>query len=54
MFTTHTSDNPTTRLTPNKKHTLCCRVTPGHLEVYLSESAQHKIHQLYITDVAKG
>lgn len=50
MSTAHTSDNPTTRLTPNKKPTLRCHVTPGLLEVYLSESAQHKIHQLYITD----
>lgn len=50
MSTAHTSDNPTTHLTPNKKPTLRCHVTPGLLEVYLSESAQHKIHQLYITD----
>lgn len=54
MFTTHMSDNPITRLTPNKKPSLRCRVTPGLLEVHLPESAQHKIHQLYITDVAKG
>lgn len=54
LYVHRTHLNPTTRLTPNKKPTLCCHVALELLEAYLSESAQHNIHQLYIIDVATG